>query len=59
MVLNYGYCINIKQQDLATGAKTIKNINSKDCMHIVWWLDAIKTTINMFYFYEVFATVYV
>jgi hypothetical protein len=30
LVLNDGYCINIKQQDPATGAKTNKNISSKD-----------------------------
>jgi hypothetical protein len=30
LVLNNGYCINIKQQDPTTGAKTNKNVNSKD-----------------------------
>jgi hypothetical protein len=30
LVLNDGYCINIKQQDPATGAKTNKNVSSKD-----------------------------
>jgi hypothetical protein len=29
MVLNDGYCINIKQQDTATGAKTNKNVSLK------------------------------
>jgi hypothetical protein len=30
LVLNDGYCINIKQQDPVTGAKTNKNVSSKD-----------------------------
>jgi hypothetical protein len=30
LVLNDGYCINIKQQDPATGAKTNKNVSSKN-----------------------------
>jgi hypothetical protein len=30
LVLNDGYCISIKQQDPATGAKTNKNVSSKD-----------------------------
>jgi hypothetical protein len=30
LVLNYGYCINIKQQHPITGAKTNKNVSSKD-----------------------------
>jgi hypothetical protein len=29
-VLNDEFCINIKQQDPATGAKTNKNVSSKD-----------------------------
>jgi hypothetical protein len=36
LVLNYGYCINIKQQDHATGAKTNKNISSKE--YYAYWL---------------------
>jgi hypothetical protein len=30
LILNDGYCINIKQQDPATSAKTNKNVSSKD-----------------------------
>jgi hypothetical protein len=30
LVLNDGYCINIKQQNPATDAKTNKNISSKN-----------------------------
>jgi hypothetical protein len=30
LILNYRYWINIKQQDPATGAKTNKNVSSKD-----------------------------
>jgi hypothetical protein len=30
LVLNDDYCINIKQQDPAIGAKTNKNVSSKD-----------------------------
>jgi hypothetical protein len=30
LVLNDGYCINIKQEHPATGAETIKNVSSKD-----------------------------
>jgi hypothetical protein len=36
LVLNDGYCINIKQQDAATGAKTNKNVSSKD--YYAYWL---------------------
>jgi hypothetical protein len=30
LVVNDGYCINIKQKDRATGAKTNKNVSSKN-----------------------------
>jgi hypothetical protein len=30
LVVNDGYCINIKQKDPATGAKTNKNVSSKN-----------------------------
>jgi hypothetical protein len=33
LVLNDGYCINIKH-DPAIGTKTNKNVNSKDYLHI-------------------------
>ena len=36
MVINYWYYINIKQQDAATGAKTNKNVSSKD--YYAYWL---------------------
>jgi hypothetical protein len=30
LVVNDGYCINIKQKDSATGVKTKKNVSSKN-----------------------------
>jgi hypothetical protein len=36
LVLNDGYCINIKQQDPATSAKTNRNVSSKD--YYAYWL---------------------
>jgi hypothetical protein len=42
----HGYCINIKQQDPETGAKTNKNVSSKD-YYAYRLLDAIRTTLSL------------